>query len=70
MKIFINAITGNIRVLDIKGTDTLLDVKMKIQILEGIPSKDQRLIFDGKRITGYEAISYYNIVEFSTIHLI
>ncbi|MCI83436.1 ubiquitin, partial [Trifolium medium] len=47
-----------------------VDVQQKILNKEGIPCKDQRLIFSGKQLEENQTLADYNITEKSTIHLV
>ena len=70
MQIFVWLETVKTITLDVEASDTIDNVKAKIEDIEGIPPMKQRLIFGPHpQLEGSQTVSQYSIKEGDFLHL-
>ena len=70
MPIFVKMMTGKTTTFEVKPSDTILDLKEKIQNEEGLPADQLRLFFARKPLNDQCTLSNYNIQKESTLYLV
>ena len=69
-QIFIKTLTGKtIAMSDITTGTLIIDIKRFLEGKEGIPTTNQRLKYDGKKVKDYHTVGYYNIQRESELHM-
>ena len=70
MQIFVKNLKGEDTTYVVKPSDTIGNVKGKIQEKEDIPADEQRLLFLGKQLEDGQTFSQCEIQPLSTLHLV
>ena len=69
-EIYIKTLTGKKITFEFVGSDTIHNIKTKIQNKENIPLEQQRIIYGGKELEDNKTLNDYNVYRESTLHLV
>ncbi|KAI8632589.1 hypothetical protein F5Y19DRAFT_369485 [Xylariaceae sp. FL1651] len=70
MMIKVRTLTGKLIEFDVEPTDTIEDVKKRVEEKEGILPAQQRLIYSGKQMHDDVKLAEGGVVPDATLHLV
>ncbi len=68
--ITIKTLVGKVIPVEANASDTILMVKKKVEVKEGIPVKKQRLLYEGKALEDNASLASYQISQNTNMILV
>jgi ubiquitin len=70
MQLKIKNLAGKTLTIDVEPTDTIENIKKRVEEKEGIPPSQQRLIFAGRAMADARTVQDYGLKAGNTLHLV
>lgn len=70
LQIFIKSSIGNTIILEVEPSDSIENVKAKIQDEEGVPPDQQQLLYAGEQLEDDQTLADYDIPNEATVNLV
>lgn len=70
MQVKVITLTGDEKIVEADPSDIVLNIKERLEELEGIPPEQQRLIFQGRQLKDDKTLSSYKLKNGTVLHLV
>lgn len=70
IQVALKSLSGKTIKIDIGLDNTIDDLKMKVQVAEGLPISQQRIIYAGRQLEDERNLADYGIQNYATISLV
>jgi hypothetical protein len=70
MQIFVKNLSGKTVTLQASADQTIADVKKMLEDKEGIATREQRIVFEGKQCDDTSTLADIGVQDMSTLHLV
>lgn len=70
MQVKVITLTGDEKIVEADPSEKVLDIKERLEELEGIPPEQQRLIFQGRQLKDDKTLNSYKLKHGTVLHLV
>ena len=70
MQIKVKTLTGRLTNVEMEPTNTIMDLKARLQEQVGITVEQIRLVFAGRQLNDTQQLSHYSITPGSIVHMV